>query len=254
MRFSITFLILLTLWAALSMQTYRSYSRQRLAIEQKAEMLAQENAAANQITLLKIGEYESKSLMYQQDIEQIRKLQNAFETTFGDAIPALFEINPVADCVSVRTLPILERARISDSRTKVAIPESRKIAVRVALYEDYNLSGGWKSDEERRLNSVLELRGKHPVLHPLTPGIHEIHVTYNYQDQAKRPYFALRVDKQEVCRLTADGKGMRGTSTGRPNFFSQRNFPEDEKLPFLIDISPSGTDFEIRVELIEREL
>lgn len=253
MKFSIAFIVVLTLWAALVIQVFKgNYEHRSQQIEIATERARADEMAA-EVRLLKRQGLEVRKTLDRKKLAGIESFQVKLEESFEVAAAKLAVIEPVDGCVVIRSVPTLDQPDGMRQLRRISVPESRRIAVRVAFFLRPQTGASYSSSSLEEVEVSLDFDGDQPVEFPLDTGIHEIGIDYDYGSQHKKPVIRLTIDGEEKGRWTSYSEGGNGYGASSTSWHVQEVYKLGRTLPLLLKLNPGDTQTEVRFSIVERQ-
>ena len=244
MKFSIVFLLMLTLWIALGVQIYRAFNQTAECRQQQSVTEQETSVLRREVAFWKSTKVDQTVARLQTDLDQFNNIDRELVRAFEPEVPALSVVTPRKDKVSVRTLPLLKRKWGGGRKVKIHIPASRDISIKTELQpvdEDEGSQSASISD--------VDFDSENPAVTKLSPGMHTIQWKSSYEKTSA--YFETLVDGKVVHRFTWKGTNINGSSSQSPNWYQQKDFSSKRSLPQLGRFSPHNQQTKVVLQLID---
>ena len=240
MKFSIVFLLILTLWIALATQIFFTFTRAK-ELSQQQIILKQDMRGLEAATKAWQNEhFDRKILDLETDRDQLKTLHQELADAFAAKVSDLSDVIPRDDAVSIREIPVLNRPNLLASTYKVHVPKSRDVSLHVELKP--------VGEDAKESFADIQWEGERFVKVSLPPGMHLI--DYKFMKLEKSAWFAVRLDGEEIARYTYTTY-QSGHGYSSPNYHQQSDIRPGKRLPSLLRFNPFPEESEIFIFLSE---
>lgn len=253
MRFSIAFIVVLTLWAALGVQNFLWNQLHREYLAEEVSYRADIDATNQQIAQLESRGLELRHEQYTQELSGRERLLEDLTAAFRLRSEALGNVIPQDDMFSVRSIPVLPRLYIAEHRFKIYVPASRPISLKV----EAKIKHAQKTDPLTDLPTLelsADMSGPPEWSTALAPGMHEVSVIYDYRQPDEDAIFSIAVDGQQLEKWVNIESRSRGFGASTTEWEEQANYKKTQRLPTLIKLSPGEMQTEMVVQLVDQVL
>ena len=246
MKFSIVFLLMVTLWIALGIQICRAFDQTAACVQQRKVTEQETSGLRREMTYWKDTKVDQTVVQLQEDLNQFDKIDQELVRAFEPEVPALSVVTPQKDKVSIRTIPLLKRSWDHGRKVKIHVPASRGVSIKAELQP---IDG----EEEAEIASVsdVDFDPGNPAITKLSPGMHTIEWKSSY-DKTSASFVTL-VDSKVVHRFSWKDTTLNGFSSTSPNWYQQKDITSKRSLPQLGKFSPGQQQTEVVLQLIDSE-
>ena len=248
MRFTISFIILLTLWVALGVQTLLGQRKEMHLRQLGSEARANAAAAAAQSAELDSQSVDKKLAEYSRQIADQERLLKCIKSSFEETANGMAELTPSADKVSIRSVPSLAEPHCDSFHFVLSVPQTISVSLRLRLLEIAT-----EVDEARALRSSNDLPQEFDGVLPgpvrLLSGTHRIELYTHRKVGELQASFRAVVDGTQICRLEAKPSSGAGWTTRSTNWSKQKDYV-NSRLPTLLKTRIDGRNAVIWVDLV----
>lgn len=252
MKFSIAFIVVLTLWAALVVQVFKSNyeSRQRQIEIVTAQAKAEDNRA--ELRQLKTQRLQSRKVASIKMHSKLSQFKGKLTDQFYAAAEDLSVVEPVEDCVVIRNVPTLDEPDCLKAVRRISIPESRQVAIRVAFFFRPASGPRYSNDELEEVEVSLDFDGEQPVEIPLNAGMNDVSISYRYGTREDHAVIDLSVNGEIKGLWKSYAEGGNGYGASSTTWSVQQAYKPGRPLPSLLRLNPGDTETEVRISLVEQ--
>lgn len=248
MRFTIAFITLLTLWAALAVQTFLGHRKEMHLKMQQVQSRARAEEAAARTAKLKGQNLDTKIIRFSRQLTEQERLLENLRSTFEEAALQLSELMPEEDKLSIRSLPVLGEPNRNAYHFLFSIPEDWLVGMQIRL-EDRELADSVTEISPLLFGEAFEFDGELPKTLPLSSGSHKVELITQGKAGKEHAYFLAVVDGMENCRLTATSADTSEVAVNAMSWREQKDYSKT-KLPRLLKVFIEGTETTIWVQLV----